>query len=321
MAAAYKAKHHYFGRNLDLERSFGEKVTVTPRKMVLEYRHEKPQMAHFAFIGMAAVIAGYPLYFDATNEKGLSMAGLNFPDNAYYGNRHGNHVVASFELIPWVLSQCSDADEAEELISSTDVDGTSFSKDLPATPLHWMVSDGNRSITVEYTKDGLSIYDNPVGILTNNPPFPYHLLNLANYMNLSANPPVNRMTEGIDLQKYSRGMGSFGLPGDLSSSSRFVKAVFTKLNSECGDTIDDGLTQFFHIMASVEQQKGCCRLENGLCEHTIYASCCDADTGIYYYRTYGNSQITGVDMHECDLETDRPICFELVTGQHILMQN
>ncbi len=93
-----------------------------------------------------------------------------------------------------------------------------------------------------------------------------------------------------------------GLPGDLSSASRFVKAAFTKLNSCCGPSEAESVTQFFHILGSVEQQKGCVHMGEGKYEFTIYSSCCNVDKGIYYYTSYENSRITAVDMHKEDLE-------------------
>ena len=121
-------------------------------------------------------------------------------------------------------------------------------------------------------------------------------------------------------------MGGFGIPGDLSSASRFVKVAFTRMNSEKAETESASISQFFKILGSVEQQKGCCRLGTDadvspVCEYTIYSSCCNLDRGIYYYTTYENSQITAVDMHHTDLDTEQLTSYELVQGQQIRMQN
>ena len=77
-AATYKTKDFYFGRTLDYEFSYGDEITVTPRKFPFEFRHMGKRYSHYAIIGMAHVAGGYPLYYDAINEKGLGMAGLNF---------------------------------------------------------------------------------------------------------------------------------------------------------------------------------------------------------------------------------------------------
>ena len=105
-AVAYKTKDHYFGRNLDLEYSYHETVTITPRNYHFRFRNTEDMEKHYAIIGMAYVLDYYPLYYDATNEKGLSIAALNFPDNAVYQPEKRDKVnVASYELIPWILCQ------------------------------------------------------------------------------------------------------------------------------------------------------------------------------------------------------------------------
>ena len=183
-----------------------------------------------------------------------------------------------------------------------------------------------RAVVFEQTKRGAIVYPNPVGVMTNNPTFDYQMTHLADYMNASAGLPEQKLIPGVQLDTYSRGMGGMGIPGDLSSASRFVKVAFTKINSEKADTESAGISQFFKILGSVEQQKGCCRLgtdKDGkdICEYTIYSSCCNMDKGIYYYTTYENSQITGVDMHHTDLDGSDLTSYELVTGQQIKMQN
>ena len=320
-AVTYKTKDHYFGRNLDYECSYSETVTITPRNYPFTFRATGELKTHFAMIGMAFVQEGYPLYYDATNEKGLSMAGLNFPLNATYmplNDEKDN--VTPFEFIPWILGQCATVREAREKLSRLNLLNENFSPSLPLSPLHWMISDRNESIVVEPLKEGIKIYDNPVGVMTNNPTFDYHILNLANYMGITREQPTNRFAESIDIKPYSRGMGAIGLPGDLSSASRFVRAAFTRLNSVSGESEGESVSQFFHILSSVAQQKGCCRVEHGF-EYTIYSSCCNTDKGIYYYTTYENSQITGVDMNRENPDGKELISYPLVTGQQIKMCN
>lgn len=321
-AATYTGADHYFGRNLDLELSYNETVTVTPRNFPLKFRQENDLDSHYALIGMATVAAGYPLYYDATNERGLSMAGLNFPGNADYKKPAGGFDnIASFEFIPWILGQCADVAEARVLLDRINITDDKFSEQLPPSPLHWMISDRNESVTVEQTTEGLNVYDNPVGVMTNNPEFPFQMFTLDNYRRVSAKPVEATFAPDIELNEYSRGMGSMGIPGDLSSNSRFVKAVFTKLNAPKMDTENTSISQFFHILGSVEQQKGCCDVGNGKFEFTIYSSCCNMDRGIYYYRTYDNSQITAVDMHRENLDSSGLKSYKLVEEQQILEQN
>lgn len=321
-AATYKTKDRYFGRTLDYEFSYNETVTVTPRNYPFKFRKANPIDTHYAMIGMAFVVDGYPLYYDAVNEKGIGMAGLNFPQNAYYGEEKADKDnISPFEFIPWILCQSATLDEAKNLLSKINLVNINFSDQLPLSPLHWIVSDGVSSVTVEQMKDGLKIYDNPVGVLTNNPPFDIQLFNLNNYMSLSTEPPVNNFSKDLPLNTYSRGMGAMGLPGDLSSASRFAKVAFTKMNSVSGDSESESISQFFHILGSVAQQRGCVHMGNGQYEITIYTSCCNMDKGIYYYTTYENSQITAVDMHHEDLDAAQTVSYPLIKGQQICAQN
>lgn len=321
-AATYRTKDHYFGRTLDYEVSYGEEVVVTPRNFPFHFRHMDDLSRHYAIIGMATVAGEYPLYYDATNEKGLSMAGLNFPGNADYKPlAEGKDNVATFELIPWLLGQCATVEEAKAYLARMNLANTPFSPQFPVSPLHWIIADRDCAITVESVREGIRIYDNPVGILTNNPPFDYQMTNLTNYMSLSTEPPENHFSDQLDLTPYSRGMGMLGMPGDLSSASRFVRVAFTKLHSVSGTSESESISQFFHILGSVAQQRGCVHMGEGKYEITIYTSCCNTDRGIYYYTTYENSQITGVDLHRENLDGQQLSRYPLMTGQQIHMQN
>ncbi|NSP54992.1 choloylglycine hydrolase family protein [Enterococcus faecalis] len=321
-AITYVSKDHYFGRNFDYEISYNEVVTITPRNYKFSFREVGNLDHHFAIIGIAAGIADYPLYYDAINEKGLGMAGLNFSGYADYKKiEEGKKNVSPFEFIPWVLGQCSTVDEAKKLLKNLNLVNINFSDELPLSPLHWLLADKEQSIVVESTKEGLRVFDNPVGVLTNNPTFDYQLFNLNNYRVLSTRTPKNNFSDQIELDIYSRGMGGIGLPGDLSSVSRFVKATFTKLNSVSRSSEYESISQFFHILSSVEQQKGLCDVGDEKYEYTIYSSCCNLEKGIYYYRTYDNSQITAVDMNKENLEKDSLIVYPMVETQQINYAN
>ncbi len=321
-AATYRSKDFYMGRTLDYEFSYGEQITITPREFPFEFRHDGRLEKHYAMIGMAHVAAGYPLYYDAVNEKGLGMAGLNFVGNAHYSEPvSGRRNVAQFEFIPWVLSQCADLAQARSLLAQMNLVGTPFSGQLPAAQLHWIIADRTGAITVESVVDGLKIYDNPVGVLTNNPPFDTQMFQLNNYMHLSPRQPQNLFSDELELQAYSRGMGALGLPGDLSSASRFVRVAFTKLHAVSAEDEESSVGQFFHILGSVEQPRGCCEVSEGAYEITIYTSCWNADQGIYYYTTYTNHQITAVDMHREELDDKDIICYPMLGKEQIWWEN
>ena len=321
-AATYQTKGFYMGRTLDYEFSYGDEITVTPRNYIFQFRHMGTISSHYALIGMAHVAGDYPLYYDAMNEKGLGMAGLNFVGNAAFQEMADSRDnIAQFEFIPWILCQCATLEEAKQLLGRMTLVGTPFSPQLPTAQLHWLIADKTGSLTVECMADGLQIYDNPVGVLTNNPPFDKQLFHLNDFMHLSPKQPVNTFSSDLNLQTYSRGMGALGLPGDLSSASRFVRVAFTKMNSKSGDSENESVSQFFHILGSVDQQRGCCEVADGKYEITLYTSCCSADTGIYYYTTYNNHQISGVDMYRENLDGDTLTRYPLINGEQIHIQN
>ncbi len=371
-AISFLANDHYFGRNLDLSYSYDEAVTITPRKKELPFRHMGTPLCQWAMIGTAYVVDDYPLYYDAVNERGLAMAGLNFPGNAYYRKAAAvanpttdKHCVASFEMIPWVLGQCRSVREARALLAETVVVDTCFNAELLPAPLHWMLADRSGCLVAEPVRgeDGeamLRLYDNPAGVLTNNPSFPFHLNNLNHYMQVSADPAVNLFSEALPLHACSAGMGGMGLPGDLSSESRFVRAAFGRAHAVAGASEQEAVNAMFHILGSVEFLKGSVRLAPydrscpGSLDHgekapsdcscsespdrevaaaenparaddrydyTIYTACCNTDKGIYYYRTYDNSQITAVDLHREDLLSDKLAIYPMRKGVNMRYDN
>ena len=293
----------YFGRNLDLDCSFGETVTITPRNFPLDFRHAGRMERHYAMIGMAAENDSFPLYAEAVNEKGLCMAGLNFPGNAFYHKPEGQGMeLASFEVIAWLLGTCASVAEAEEHLREMKVVDTAFSGQMPPAPLHWMLADTKQCLVIESVREGLKIYENPFGVLTNNPPFEYHLLNMNNYLNLSAKSPQNRFSDKLKLEPYAQGMGAVGLPGDASSASRLVRAAFLKWNSVSPKEESANVSQFFHILDNVAMVRGSVITETGAYDITTYSCCVNVRTGAYYYKTYDDSRVRNVSLHCQDLE-------------------
>ena len=312
-ALSWQGAAHWFGRNLDLERSYGESVAVTPRNYPFSLRSGESLPHHYAMIGMAHVAGGFPLYYEATNEQGLSMAGLNFPHSCrYHPRREGKNNLASFELIPWLLGRCASLTEARAALETVNVTPESFAPRLPASPLHWLVADRTGALVVESTADGLRIYENDTRVLTNEPSFPFHRANRQQYHALSPEEPA--------APAFSRGMGTCGLPGGLDSASRFVRAAFTARHARPGADEPQDVAQFFHILGSVAQTDGCCHLGGGEYEMTLYSSCC-SDEGLYCYTTYHNPTPTAVDLRREDPEGDAVVAYPLRTALQITREN
>ena len=319
-AISFKKKNFFFGRNLDYDYSFGESICITPRNYRFSYRnYNNEETSHYAIIGIAYIDKNYPLYYDAMNEMGLCIAGLNFVHNAKYSqilDKNKNNI-AQFELIPYLLSKCKNVDEVIKLLKKTNVTETNYSDNLKCAELHYLIADKNKCITLEFTESGVHIYNNKVGVLTNNPPFETQILNLNNYTNLSNKQPKRSSFKGEKLNLYSLGLGAVGLPGDLSSMSRFIKVAFTKNYSICDMDDLSEINQFFHILHSVEQQNGCTETTKNYYEKTIYTSCMDVNNLTFYITTYFNHRIRGVKLTDYDLKSKELIATNIETKEDV----
>lgn len=321
-AIAYRKKDHYFGRTLDVEFTFNEKAVITPRNYLFKLKNGKEYRNKFALIGIATVFEEYPMYYEAANEKGLAMAGLNFPGNAFYNSpKEGMENIAVFELIPWILGQAENLEQARELLERLNLTNLTFNKNFPSSPLHFMLSDRKGSIVAEPRENGIEIFENPYDVMTNNPPFQYHIWNMQRYLNLSPQNRENRFSKQYDLKPYAVGMGAEGLPGDTSSTSRFIRAAFNLTNSYSEDTEEANVSQFFHILDSVSMVKGATLTDAGKNDITLYSCCINADKGILYYKTYDNNQITAVRMHNADLDCGKLTVYALRNRQNIFYEN
>lgn len=289
---------HLFGRTLDYEKSYGEQVALTPRRYPLRFRHGPTAERHYALIGTATTAAEEPLYYDGMNEKGLCMAGLLFPrSGVYLPPAAGGLNVASFEMIPFVLGQCATVPQARALLQTVTVTDTVYSPTLPPTPLHWLVADETGAFVAEPTAEGLKLYDNPIEVLTNEPPFPFQLQRLQDYLPLSPAPPQNALCPTLPRANYSGGLGAFGLPGDLSSGSRFVRAAF-HAHHAAPDEKAGAVQRFFHILDTVSVPKGSLQTAAGEKPYTLYAACCAPAARTYYVTTHTQRGITAYPMGE-----------------------
>lgn len=289
-----------YGRNLDLEYHFGEQVVITPRDHEFTFHHREPLCHHYGMIGMASVARDTPLYAEAVNEKGLYMAGLYFPGNAVYFEEPAPGLLnlAPYELIPLVLGSCATAAEARTLLATVRLAAIPFAPGYPLAALHWQVAGPDGGFVMEPLADGLHFHDDAVGVLTNNPPYPYQLANLNNYRHLSPRTPDNTFAPDLDLAVYGQGLGALGLPGDASPLSRFVKAAFLRHHAALPEDRPGQVSQFFHLLDAVSMVRGSVETPEGRLDETTYACCCDGKEGVYYYHTYDSGCIHAVKMTE-----------------------
>ena len=296
----------FVGRNLDIYEAYGEEIIVTPRKYCIAFRKEENHAEHCAIIGMGTVLRGYPLYYDAANEHGLYVAGLNYVGNAHYRAPCEGYInLAPFELIPYLLTSSKTVREAREKLKVINLTDIPFSRELPNAKLHWLIADEESVIVAEPDEDGINIYDNPVGVLTNNPPFPLQLFNLNNYAHLKTSAHDNTFLPNIRLSTYSEGMGALGLCGDLSSQSRFVRAAFHRAHAHSFGSISD----LFHLLSSVEMPDGSVTVKNSY-ERTEYTSGVDLSSLTYYYRHYESAAISAVHLLNEELDSHSLIRYQ-----------
>lgn len=296
-----KLNDTYFGRNLDLDYKFDANIIIVPRNYTIRFKKEDSITSHYAMMGVGIIVDDYPLYADAMNEKGLSIAGLSFPFNAtYYEYKADKKNFAVYELVLYLLAKCKTVQEVKEELKDINILKEDFSLHIKLTPLHFLVSDANSSIVIESLKDGLHVYDNKFNILTNNPPFKYqedYLSSFDKLTNQSIDP--NTISHSSQLF-YSCGSGGYGLPGDYSSASRFIKARFVMNYLVPSNDELDNVKSFFSVLNSVEMPYGSIKTNSGF-EFTKYTTCYNTCRGILYYKTYENPNINEILLNTYDL--------------------
>ena len=279
-AISIRSDSLYFGRTLDIPSDLGDSVVITPRRFPIPLTHLPVISNHFAFIGKAKIEKGFPLYFDGFNEKGLSAAALAFRESAkYHPYKDGALNLASFELLPFILSSFSSVSEASASLSSLSITDDSFSDALPSSPLHFIVSDCDRSIVIESTSSGINIYDNPIGVLTNEPPFPIQLSNLLSH------PLVKESFHECCPQRptifLSGDIENAVFSGNFSSESRFLRACLEKLSAEPHLTPERAEGTLFTLLSSVSMLRGYRKSEENEIYRTVYSSASLPSIGIY----------------------------------------
>lgn len=320
-AISLMSNNTYFGRNMDLDYSFGERVIIIPRNMELNFKKCQLITTHYAILGIGTIIDDYPLLADAINEKGLAFAALNFPDNCKYYDFDNNKInLAPYELGLFILSKCNDINDVKKILKNINIVDIDFSKEVLNTPLHFMFSDKKESLVIETTAEGMKIYDNPYHVLTNNPVFPYHKENVSNYMGLHNDKLENKINKDIGIKNYSFGLGAMFLPGDYSSTSRFIKALFVKSFIKLSDDDKYNINEVFRCLESVLMVDGCVKTAYGY-EKTIYSSCYNLNELYLCYKTYEGNEVTKICMMNVDVNGDNLHLYTLNNNFKIIQGN
>ncbi|MDU3371928.1 MAG: linear amide C-N hydrolase [Bifidobacterium breve] len=265
----------YFGRNLDWSFSYGETILVTPRG----YHYDtvfgaggkaKPN----AVIGVGVVMADRPMYFDCANEHGLAIAGLNFPGYASFVHEpvEGTENVATFEFPLWVARNFDSVDDV-----------------------------------VEQMADGMHVHHDDVDVLTNQPTFDFHMENLRNYMCVSNEMAEPTSWGKASLTAWGAGVGMHGVPGDVSSPSRFVRVAYTNAHYPQQNDEAANVSRLFHTLGSVQMVDGMAKMGNGQFERTLFTSGYSSKTNTYYMNTYDDPAIRSYAMADYDMDSSELI--------------
>lgn len=292
---AFRQNGLYFGRNMDLDYNFGEKIVATPRSFLLRYSNEDKR--HLGYIGTATVIDGYPLYADAMNEKGLCVAGLDFPEKAFYRtNIKGETNVPAYDLINYIAAEFSSVSEVREKFGDINITNQPFSDKIPCATLHWMISDRESSVVIESTESGINLYDDPLDVMTNLPEFPEHM---KNYERMQA----------------EKGSALPDFPDLLSSPSRFLRIAHFRGNN-LPDTDTDGvISHVFHILSTVAMPDVSRKAESGKYRKTTYSVCFDATRKHYLIKTYENDRVLRAKLKDEMLDSGALSTFEILRKQ------
>ncbi|WP_054955756.1 choloylglycine hydrolase [Paenibacillus dakarensis] len=316
---------HFFGRNMDLDYNFNQSLLFVPRN--LEWKNAvsgESTKTKYGFLGMGSLVDNHPLMADGMNEKGLACAGLNFLGFAHFEEEQtaGKVNLGPYDLMLWILSNFESVSEVKSALDSVNLVDKPFAPRLPVPTLHWMVYDTNdESIVIEATAERISVLDNKIGVLTNQPTFDWHLTNLNQYIALSPTQPEQVTWHKQPLEPIGNGLGLRGLPGDFYPSSRFVKTALLKSYAALLETKESTMAEFFHILGNVAPVGGSVITQEGKMFKTLYTSCMCLESGEYSYTTYNNNQINAVNMFKEDMDGQEIKVFPYMDKQSIHFQN
>lgn len=293
----------FLGRTMDFSYPLDPELYLVPRGYEWTNLLNTHQLQNaYRFMGIGQDIS--PIAFaDGVNELGFSAAALYFPGYAQYDSSDssdsGAISIAAIELVRFLLGFCSSVEHAATLLGTIRIVGTTDAVTHTVAPLHWLIADrSGRCAVIEKTADGLHLLDNPIGVLSNSPDFPWHSTNLRNYMNLSPEQQPEARWGPVHLAPFGQGAGTFGLPGDYTPPSRFVRTAYHKSHMDTPASDEDAIISFFHIMESVSIPKGSVITSRRTPDYTQYTALMNLSSGEYFFKTYANSQLTTASLQD-----------------------
>lgn len=294
-------------RTMDFSFPLQPTMYVMPRNYPIEYISKGLKLEkHKAFLGLGQNINGH-VFADGINEYGLSCAALYFEGYAKYNTEEVNGKVnlAPHEIVSYILASCKDTEDVQKVFQNINLVAHDLALVGAVTPLHWVVVDSSgKSIVIEPMEDGVSIKENAIGVVTNSPNLEWQLTNLRNYISLSPNADNNLKIDDLELKPFGQGSGSFGLPGDYTPPSRFIRAAYNKFTVEKGKTEKDLVKTAYHILNTVSVPKGAVITNSKQIDYTQYTTYMSLLTKTYYFKTYDNINVMSINLMDYNLDKD-----------------
>lgn len=249
---------------------------------------------------------------DGMNEDGLSVSAHTlrqaiYQDEATAGSvqLQANGTLCFLSLVPWALSQFRLVEDLTARLRNTSVVANTIQPLPPGDRLHWAVEDasGNRAV-IEYLDGKLHVHENSVGVMTNDPDYTWHLRNLNNYATIKG---TDHDASGIQVQTaevgavpsvVGHGFNLWGMPGDISPPSRFVRLFYLRSlavqNRGAPSTLTEGVKMIMGFLREVWITKGTAALSKGdgpgQFEFTQLSLVKVPQKRLFHFRSYDNTQ-------------------------------
>jgi len=284
-----------YTRTMEFAIDTKSRLVGLPRGLALTGQKGLAWESKYAAIGMNAF--GMPALLDGMNEKGLTGGILYFPGFAQYtapqavGPGQG---LAPWEFLTWALTRFATVAEVKAALPQIRVMDMEEPDMKIVPPVHYTLHDATgASIVIEPVDGALKVYDNPLGVMTNSPEFPWHMTNLRNYVNLTPeNVPPLHINNAV-IHPLGAGSGLHGIPGDLTPPSRFVRAAAMVMSAGTVQGGLKGVRMAEHIASNFDIPKGMVQVKGMPPDLTQWTSVADMGQDRYYIKTWANPVLSG----------------------------
>lgn len=302
-----------YTRTMEFAIDTKSRLVGLPRHLALTGQKGLAWESRYAAIGMNAF--GMPALLDGMNEKGLTGGILYFPGFAQYTDPQAvgpGQGLAPWEFLTWALTRYATVAEVKAALPGIRVMSIEEPDMKIIPPVHYTLHDATgASIVIEPVDGVLKVYDNPLGVMTNSPEFPWHMTNLRNYVNLTpANVPALHINNAV-IQPLGAGSGLHGIPGDLTPPSRFVRAAAMVMSAGKVEGGLKGVRMAEHISSNFDIPKGMVQVRDMPPDLTQWTSVADMGQKRYYIKTWGNPVLSGAGFDDFDVNSPALVNFSV----------